>query len=97
MMISQVYTYVQTHQIAYIKYLYFLCINYTSAKLLKINCIRASGVTNSNMLPLARPYHSRLMYWNIGHHSNTLSLSPAPCSQHYYSSKENDLTPPGAV
>ena len=61
MMISQVYIYVQTHQIAYIKYLDFLHINYTSVKLLKINCIRASGVTNSNMLPLARPYHSRLM------------------------------------
>ena len=68
-MVSQVYTYVQTHQIVYIKYLHFFVEQLYLSKAVKtksqkkkkkLNHIRASGVTNSNMLSLARPYRSRL-------------------------------------
>ena len=34
-MVSQVYTYIHTHQIVHVKYVQFLYINYTSVKLFK--------------------------------------------------------------
>ena len=37
MMVSQVYAYVQTHQIVYIKYVQVLYLNYTSIKSFSLN------------------------------------------------------------